>query len=56
MLDGIFAFVLLDTRDNTFIAARDAIGVTPLYIGWGQDGTIWFHVLFLVRHVLLLMI
>lgn len=46
MLDGIFAFVLLDTRDNTFIAARDAIGVTPLYIGWGLDGTI--HV-FLVR-------
>ena len=38
MLDGIFSFVLLDTRDNSFLAARDAIGITPLYIGWGLDG------------------
>jgi asparagine synthase (glutamine-hydrolysing) len=38
MLDGVFSFVLLDTRDHSFIAARDAIGVTPLYIGWGIDG------------------
>ncbi|XBH91259.1 hypothetical protein VPH35_082693 [Triticum aestivum] len=41
MLDGVFSFVLLDTRDNSFIAARDAIGVTPLYIGWGIDGSVW---------------
>ncbi|KAJ8503814.1 hypothetical protein OPV22_004700 [Ensete ventricosum] len=41
MLDGIFSFVLLDTRDNSFIAARDAIGITPLYIGWGLDGSVW---------------
>jgi len=39
MLDGMFSFVLLDTRDKSFIAARDAIGITPLYIGWGLDGT-----------------
>ena len=38
MLDGVFSFVLLDARDKSFIAARDAIGVTPLYIGWGIDG------------------
>eukprot|EP01018_Ginkgo_biloba_P001707 Gb_40748 [translate_table: standard] len=42
MLDGMFSFVLLDTRDNSFIAARDAIGITPLYMGWGLDGSIWF--------------
>ncbi|EPS71106.1 asparagine synthetase, partial [Genlisea aurea] len=42
MLDGMFSFVLLDTRDNSFIAARDAIGITPLYIGWGLDGSTWF--------------
>ncbi|KAK4584028.1 hypothetical protein RGQ29_021958 [Quercus rubra] len=42
MLDGMFSFVLLDTRDNSFIAARDAIGITPLYIGWGLDGSVWF--------------
>ncbi|XP_072961473.1 asparagine synthetase [glutamine-hydrolyzing]-like [Typha angustifolia] len=41
MLDGVFSFVLLDTRDNSFIAARDAIGITPLYIGWGLDGSVW---------------
>ncbi|KAK1373940.1 hypothetical protein POM88_030133 [Heracleum sosnowskyi] len=41
MLDGVFSFVLLDTSDNSFIAARDAIGITPLYIGWGLDGSIW---------------
>lgn len=39
MLDGMFSFVLLDTRDKSFIAARDAIGITPLYMGWGLDGT-----------------
>ena len=38
MLDGMFSFVLIDTRDKSFIAARDAIGITPLYMGWGLDG------------------
>ncbi|MCO5608465.1 hypothetical protein L7F22_062675 [Adiantum nelumboides] len=42
MLDGMYSFVLLDTRDNSFIAARDPIGITPLYIGWGVDGSVWF--------------
>ncbi|KAH9320618.1 hypothetical protein KI387_015257, partial [Taxus chinensis] len=41
-LDGGFSFVLLDSRDDSFIAARDAIGITPLYMGWGLDGSIWF--------------
>ncbi|XP_051142985.1 asparagine synthetase [glutamine-hydrolyzing]-like [Andrographis paniculata] len=41
MLDGMFSFVLLDTRDNSFVAARDAIGITSLYIGWGLDGSVW---------------
>uniref|UniRef100_A0A0D2PXJ4 Asparagine synthetase [glutamine-hydrolyzing] n=1 Tax=Gossypium raimondii TaxID=29730 RepID=A0A0D2PXJ4_GOSRA len=41
MLDGIFSFVLLDTRDNSYIVARDAIGVASLYIGWGLDGSVW---------------
>ncbi|CAN6325542.1 unnamed protein product [Urochloa humidicola] len=42
MLDGVFAFVLYDARNNTYMAARDAIGVNPLYIGWGGDGSVWF--------------
>ncbi|KAL6640596.1 hypothetical protein ACP70R_021719 [Stipagrostis hirtigluma subsp. patula] len=41
MLDGVFSFVLLDTRDRTFLAARDAVGVTPLYVGWAIDGSVW---------------
>eukprot|EP00261_Vitis_vinifera_P034595 XP_019075838.1 PREDICTED: asparagine synthetase [glutamine-hydrolyzing]-like isoform X1 [Vitis vinifera] len=41
MLDGMFSFVLLDTRDDSFIVARDAIGITSLYIGWGLDGSVW---------------
>ncbi|XP_018489381.2 asparagine synthetase [glutamine-hydrolyzing] isoform X1 [Raphanus sativus] len=41
MLDGVFSFVLLDTKDNSFMVARDAIGVTSLYIGWGLDGSVW---------------
>lgn len=39
MLDGMFSLVLLDSRDNSFLVARDAIGITSLYIGWGLDGT-----------------
>lgn len=41
MLDGFFAFVVLDTRNNTFYAARDPLGVTCMYIGWGRDGSVW---------------
>mmetsp|Transcript_4497 Transcript_4497/g.7583 ORF Transcript_4497/g.7583 Transcript_4497/m.7583 type:complete len:584 (+) Transcript_4497:64-1815(+) len=41
MLDGFFVFVILDTRTNSFYIARDPIGVTCLYIGWGRDGSIW---------------
>lgn len=48
MLDGIFSFVLLDTRDNSYIVARDAIGVTSLYIGWGLDGNVMDNFGFLV--------
>lgn len=41
MLDGFFAFVILDTRNNTFYAARDPMGITCMYIGWGKDGAVW---------------
>ena len=30
-LDGIFAFVIYDKQENSFFAARDPIGVLPLY-------------------------
>ncbi|MCD6204604.1 MAG: asparagine synthase B [Candidatus Marinimicrobia bacterium] len=41
-LDGVFAFVLSDEKTGEFIAARDPIGVVPLFWGWGPDGSTWF--------------
>ncbi|KAH9522624.1 asparagine synthetase [Dermatophagoides farinae] len=36
-LDGIFSFVLFDTTDESYVVARDAIGVTTLYYGYNAD-------------------
>ena len=41
-LDGIFACVYVDEAAGTFTAARDAMGVCPLYWGRGGDGSTWF--------------
>jgi len=41
-LDGMFAFVISDQATGRFLAARDPIGILPLYVGWGRDGSIWF--------------
>lgn len=38
MLSGIFAFVLYDKKSGSYIAARDHIGIEPLYIGWDETG------------------
>ena len=40
-LSGIFAFALYDTEDDTFLIARDPIGVIPLYIGYDTDGKVY---------------
>jgi asparagine synthase (glutamine-hydrolysing) len=40
-LDGMYAFVLLDRRQRTFIAARDHIGIKPLYYAV-RDGVHYF--------------
>src|SRR5690625_880294 len=36
-LDGMFAFVIADTDQNTFMAARDTLGIKPLYYGKDSD-------------------
>ena len=33
-LDGMFSFILFDKETNSVFAARDPIGITPLYFGW----------------------
>ena len=42
MLDAEFALILFDGRTGEFIAARDPIGIRPLYYGYDAAGTIVF--------------
>lgn len=41
LLDGVFAFVLYDNENETVFAARDPIGVRPLFYGY-KDNKICF--------------
>lgn len=40
-LNGIFAFVLYDIKQDRYLIARDHIGIIPLYIGWDQHGNFY---------------
>ena len=40
-LRGMFSFVLYDKSKDLFFICRDHIGITPLYIGWGNDGSVY---------------
>ena len=40
LLDGMFAFVLYDRKKQTFLAARDPIGIKPFY--YARDGRRWY--------------
>ncbi|EKE67763.1 asparagine synthase B [Gallaecimonas xiamenensis] len=40
-LNGIFAFVLYDATNNSYLIGRDHMGIIPLYIGWDQDGNFY---------------
>ena len=42
MLDAEFACILYDGETNTYIAARDPIGIRPLYYGYDEKGVILF--------------
>ena len=35
-LNGIFAFALYDSNKDTYLIARDHIGIIPLYMGWDK--------------------
>ncbi|TPX47552.1 asparagine synthase (glutamine-hydrolysing) [Synchytrium endobioticum] len=42
-LDGMFSFILYDTRNKTYLVARDHVGITTLYQGWRKaDNSVWF--------------
>lgn len=40
-LNGIFAFALYDEENNTYMIARDHMGIIPLYMGWDQYGNFY---------------
>ena len=42
MLDAEFALIIYDGYSKGFIAARDPIGIRPLYYGYDEDGGILF--------------
>ncbi len=42
LLDAEFALVIYDGKEDTYIAARDPIGIRPLYYGYDPEGSIYF--------------
>lgn len=40
-LNGIFAFVLYDNKDHSYLIARDHIGIVPLYYGHDELGVMY---------------
>ena len=41
-LDAEFALIIYDKQTNSLIAARDPIGIRPLYYGYDEEGKIMF--------------
>ena len=42
MLDAEFACIIYDSETHSFIAARDPIGIRPLYYGYDENGVLAF--------------
>lgn len=40
-LNGIFAFALYDRANDTYLIARDHMGIVPLYQGWDKNGNFY---------------
>jgi asparagine synthase (glutamine-hydrolysing) len=40
-INGIFAFALYDEETDSYLIARDPVGVIPLYMGWDEKGTFY---------------
>jgi len=41
LLRGMFSFILYDRRKDLYYIVRDHMGITPLYLGWADDGSIY---------------
>ena len=42
MIDAEFACIIYDGEAREFIAARDPIGIRPLYYGYDKEGAVIF--------------
>lgn len=42
MLDAEFACILYDAKTGSYVAARDPIGIRPLFYGYDESGTVLF--------------
>jgi asparagine synthase (glutamine-hydrolysing) len=40
-LNGIFGFALYDVKKESYLIARDHMGIIPLYMGWDENGTFY---------------
>jgi asparagine synthase (glutamine-hydrolysing) len=40
-LNGIFAFALYNKENNSYLIARDHMGIIPLYMGWDKNGNFY---------------
>ena len=40
-LRGMFSFILYDKAKDLILICRDHVGITPLYIGWSNDGSLY---------------
>ena len=40
-LQGMFAFIIYNANDNSYLIARDHIGIIPLYTGYDSDGNFY---------------
>lgn len=40
-LNGIYAFALYDAEQDSYLIARDHMGIIPLYMGWDAEGNFY---------------
>ncbi len=40
-MNGIFAFALYDKKNDSYLIARDHMGIIPLYLGWDKAGNFY---------------